>query len=444
MGNRIKKINLSLAKSYGLKKIIIISPHFPPSNLTAVHRARFFANHLSAFGWEPIILMVHEKYYEESLDYNLEKLLPDALRIEKVSAFKITKPRLIGDIGLRSFFQMYKKAKELIRKEKIDFIYITIPSFYGALWGRWLHEKTGIKYGIDYIDPWVHEFRGSNQVFSRHWFSSKISKFLEPIAVKKASLITGVAESYYQGVIDRNPYLKERTKFIAIPFGSEKKDHEKVNELHLQPYLFQKRPGKIQLVYAGAMLPKAYTILDIIFKAICKNLSDFSFLEIHFIGSGKTPTDPNGYNIKPYAEICGLWETIIFEHPKRIPYLDVLVHLAAADGVFILGSTEAHYTPSKVYQAVLSGKPIFAVLHKQSTAVKVIRDSGAGMVLDFDGENDLDTIESFFTPALLRYFKWIQTYEDVDINHYAFEEYSAKNITSQLATQLDKITDILP
>ncbi len=43
-----------------IKKIIIISPHFPPSNLTAVHRARFFAQHLPSFGWEPTIVTVHE------------------------------------------------------------------------------------------------------------------------------------------------------------------------------------------------------------------------------------------------------------------------------------------------------------------------------------------------------------------------------------------------
>ncbi|MBC7689412.1 MAG: glycosyltransferase, partial [Aquabacterium sp.] len=65
-----------------MKKILIISPHFPPSNLAAVHRSRLFAHHLPSFGWQPIILTVDEKYYEEALDYNLEKLLPPGLRIE--------------------------------------------------------------------------------------------------------------------------------------------------------------------------------------------------------------------------------------------------------------------------------------------------------------------------------------------------------------------------
>ena len=113
-----------------IKKVLIISPHFPPSNLATVHRARLFAQHLPSFSWEPIILTIDEKYYEEKLDNHLKKLLPPNLRIEKVNAFKVTKPRLIGDIGLRAFFQLYKKAKQLIKKESIDFLYIPIPSFY--------------------------------------------------------------------------------------------------------------------------------------------------------------------------------------------------------------------------------------------------------------------------------------------------------------------------
>src|SRR6185312_17170294 len=167
------------------KSVLILYPHFPPSNLAGVHRPRLFAQHLPAFNWEPVILTVDEDYYEENLDWNLVKLLQEHLRIEKVKAFKNTKPRLIGDIGLRAFFQIYKRAKELIKKEAFDFLKIPIPSFYCALLGRWLHQSTGIKYGIDYIDPWVHDFPGSDRLFSRHWWSKQLSKLLEPVAVKK-------------------------------------------------------------------------------------------------------------------------------------------------------------------------------------------------------------------------------------------------------------------
>ncbi len=422
-----------------MKKILIICPHFPPSNLAAVHRTRLFAQHLPACNWEPIVLAVHEKHYEEKLDWNLHQLLPVQLRVEKVEAFKLTQPRLIGDIGLRAFFQLYKRAKQLIQNEQIDFLYIPIPSFYIALLGRWLHNSTGIKYGIDYIDPWVHFFAGSDKLFSRHWFSTKIANFLEPIAVKKASLITGVAAGYYKGVIDRNPHLQKHALFAAMPYGGEKLDHAMVKTLQLKPYLFSKKQGKIQLMYAGAMLPKAYEPLRKIFSAIQKQLSVFEHIEFHFIGTGKSPNDTNGFNIKPIAQEYGLWETMVFEYPARIPYLDVLVHLNEVNGVFILGSTEPHYTPSKVYQGVLSQKPIAAVLHSASTACEVIRQSNAGMVLDFNGATDTDKIEQQFVYFITQFLVFIQTFDSGNVNQTVFEQFSAKSVTEILVNNLDSI-----
>lgn len=417
-----------------MKKILIISPHFPPSNLAAVHRSRLFAQHLPAFGWNPVILTVDEKYYEEKLDENLVKLLPQQLRIEKTKAFGVTRPRLIGDIGLRGFAQLYKKAKRLIKAEAIDFLYIPIPSFYAALLGRMLHASTGIRYGIDYIDPWVHTFPDGASM--RHKASEAIANFLEPIAIKKASLITGVAEGYYKGVEERNPYLKNTCIFGAMPYGGEKQDHEKVKQLAIKPYLFQKN-YKLQLVYAGAMLPKAYQPLEQIFSSIQNNRAAFENLELHFIGTGKTPDDPNGFNIKPLAEKYNLWQSVVFEYPRRIPYMDVLVHLDAADGIFILGSTEPHYTPSKVYQGVLSGKPILAILHKESSALQVLNKTNAGVFYPLDPEHLYD-LGASFAQLFKDYVAFAGNFTPSQVKQQELEVYSAFSVTKKLAELIDK------
>ena len=421
-----------------MKKILILYPHFPPSNLAGVHRPRLFAQHLPSFGWEPVILTVNEKFYEEMPDWALVKLLPKGIRIEKVNAFPIGKFRLIGDIGLRAFFQLYQRAKQIIKSEKIDFLFIPIPSFYCALLGRWLHSTTKIKYGIDYIDPWVHQFPGSEKLFSRHWFSTHIAKFLEPIAIKKASLITGVAEGYYKGVLERNPHLLQQVVLGAMPYGGEERDHQVVKQLGIEPYLFKKKKGKIQLIYAGAMLPKAYEPLEQIFKSIQQNPTIFSRVEFHFIGTGTRADDPESYSIKPLAEKYNLWHTTVYEYAARIPYLDVLVHLNIADAIFILGSTEPHYTPSKTYQGVLSGKPILAVLHQQSTALKVLGESKAGIILAFNGEEDICYIEQQFATVFNGFIEFLKWFNPKQIDQRMFDQYSAKNVTSKLADLLEQ------
>ena len=221
-----------------------------------------------------------------------------------------------------------------------------------------------------------------------------------------------------------------------MPMGGEIQDHEIVETLNLEPYLFKKNKEKIQFVYAGAMLPKAYKPLEEIFKAVVKNKEFFNQVEFHFIGTGKTPNDEAGYNIKPLAEKYGLWENIIFEYPFRIPYLDVLVHLNIADAVFILGSTEAHYTPSKVYQAILSKKPVLAVLHTDSSAVNVIRKANAGVVLDFNGEQALQLISENFALALKDFIAFKNNFKEEQINKDMFKDYSAFEVTKKLSLLL--------
>lgn len=325
----------------------------------------------------------------------------------------------------------------MIKAEGFDFLYIPIPSFYCALLGRMLHGSTGIRYGIDYIDPWVHSFPGSEKKFSRHWWSTKLAKMLEPIAVKKASLITGVAEGYYNPVLERNPQLKNVVTG-AMPYGGEALDHKRVEELQLKPYLFNKKPGKLQMVYAGAMLPKAFGLLDLIFKAISENREVFKEVEFHFIGTGRLANDENSGTVKPYAEKHGLWQNIVFEYPKRIPYLSVLVHLSIADGVFILGSTEPHYTPSKSYQAVLSHKPVLAVLHAASSAVGVIRNAHAGVVLSFNGEEESGKAGALFTETFLTWLDFKNAFDPEKVDMQEFNKFSAYEVTKALAGLLDK------
>jgi hypothetical protein len=121
--------------------------------------------------------------------------------------------------------------------------------------------------------------------------------------------------------------------------------------------------------------------------------------------------------------------------------LDVLKKLEAADGIFILGSTEPHYTPSKVYQAVLSKKPILAVLHEKSTAVNIIRDSKAGIVVTMNGEEELDSLPIHFLEVLKQFQDFQHSFNSSKIDKAALEQYSAKAVTSVLVDALNKIVN---
>ena len=421
----------------GFRRVLIVAPQFPPSNLAAVHRSRLFARHLPQFGWDPIVLTVDPKHYEEPLDTDLVELLPRELRVERVAALPTKPIRLVGDIAIRAFGPLLHRVLKIVDREKIDFLYLPIPPFFSAPIGRLVHRLRGTPYGIDYIDPWVHAPLQQERLFNKHWLSRQLGRVLEPFAVREARLITGVAEGYYEGVLERNPRLKTQAVIAAMPYGGEADDHRALKSLGTKPYLFA-NDGRFHLVYAGALLPRAFRPLEALFRAIAAAPAVFADVCFHFIGTGTSPDDPNGYTVRPIADRHGLWDGRVTEHPSRIPYLDVLAHLNAANGIFVLGSTEPHYTPSKVYQGVLSEKPVLAVLHQASSACAVLRETSAGRVLAFDGEEGVGIIESEFASVFRDYRRFATGFDPSQVDMAQFDRYSARNSTRILADALDR------
>lgn len=390
-----------------MKNLLIIYPHWHPVNLAGVHRPRLTGNFLSEFGWQPIVLSVDEKYYEEKPDPDFVRTFSNDFEVVRVKAFPVTKPRLIGDIGLRAFFQLYKGALDIIRTRQIDFIWIPIPSFYTALLGRLIYRKTKISYGIDYIDPWVRDI--SSRRDWRHRVSNLLARLLEPVAVKKASLITGVSYEYFLPVLDRNfrkkvsslersqatnqtldslhsptrlsPITNHQSPFtihhMSFPYGFDPNDHKiRLKDIRF-PWSGEKKV--VPWIYAGAFLPNSRLFVVALFKVIAELRHEQKWNErirLYFIGTGSYP----GKSIMDYASEAEI-DDIIVEDRNRYPYLHVLNYLSAADTVMVIGSTERHYTASKVYQALLSERPVWAVFHEESTAVKVMEESSADQFL---------------------------------------------------------------
>lgn len=435
-----------------MKTILIIYPHWHPANLAGVHRPRLIGNYLKELGWTPRILTVNKKYYEETPDPDFEKTFSPDFVVTRVKALPVTQPRLIGDIGLRAFFQLYREARQIIRNESIDFIWLPIPSFYNALLGRLLYEKTKVPYGIDYIDPWVRDL--TNQKNLRARISQFFAKLLEPIAIKKASLISGVSYPYYEPVIKRNfptiysqlanqplnssihqfinPYTRLPFTHVAMPYGFDPSDHTlKIGGIQ---YPWEENKERKIWLYAGAFLPNSHVILKAFFESI-KNLRKTNqwdeTIDLWFIGTGNYPAK----SIESYAHDYDLTD-MVTEHRQRYPFLHVLNYLAAANTVMIIGSTEKHYTASKTFQALLSQRPVIAAFHQESSAIQVMRDCEA------------DTFTVGYNPDMT-HAQLVKTFEEIILkqlaseswtpNLNALEQYSSKEGAKKLVEAIESV-----
>lgn len=413
-----------------MKNILIIYPHWPPSNLAGVHRARLISNFLHDFDWHPIVLTVKSEFYEEKPDFDIIKTVNPKTEIIYTDAKPVKKFRIIGDIGLRSFKFLKKEALNIIQNRKIDFIWIPIPSFYVALLGRILYKKTGIPYGIDYIDPWVRNI--SNRKNLRAILSNLFARLLEPYAVKKASLISGVSRNYYLPVLNR--YFKKNLPVdVAMPYGFDPNDHN--IQIKNIKYPWDNYPNCKPIVYAGAFLPLSGYFTELLFKSI-RTLKDENKLDsnikLFFIGTGNYTHK----SITEYAKDAGITD-VVTEIRERFPFLHVLNFLAKSYGVLVIGSTEKHYTASKIFQSLLSNRPVFSIFHKESSAIKILEECSADnytvkYIDNINKEQFEKQIEQTFYKFVHQTLNW-----NADLN--ILNKYSAKESAKNLVHSIEKI-----
>lgn len=403
-----------------MKNLLIIYPHWPPSNLAGIHRPRLIANFAKDFGWHVTVLTIEPKYYEEEYDWNMVKLVSPDVEIRYAKAFPVnTRLRLFGDIALRGFTSLYKAAKNIIKEINIDFVWIPIPSFYTALLGRMLYASTGIPYGIDYIDPWVNGFTNQEKIFSRSWASNILGKILEPLAVRKAVLISGVSTTYYEAVLERN-FKDKDVVHVGMPYGFDPNDH--IVEVDVSDTPWNQNQEIKPIVYAGAFLPKSHTFIDALFESISiikKEGRWDNAMHLYFLGTGPY----SGKSIIDYALEHNITESV-HEIRSRFPYLSILNFISRAYGIMVIGSTEKHYTASKTYQALLSKRPVFAVFHSESSAVKVLEECEAAQYLvTFKEGMNIKMLVSAMTEC---FSSFINNTESWNPNLYCLDKYSAK------------------
>ena len=429
-----------------MKNLLIIYPHWHPVNLAGVHRPRLVGNFLSGFGWKPVVLTVQEDRFEEEPDPDFAQTFSKDFEVHRVGALPVTKPRIVGDIGLRAFFYLYMGAIKIIKQKEIDFVWIPIPSFYTALLGRLIYRKTRVPYGIDYIDPWVRDI--STRKDWRHRVSNLFARILEPIALENASLITGVSYEYYKPVLDRNfkhrqvlspfsqlepPIYQSSGQPIyhtAFPYGFDPNDHK--IRLDNVNYPWSDEVEKKPWIYAGAFLPNSRMFLKLFFEAINEIRKSGKWdekVKLYFIGTGAYL----GKSILAYATDAGIGD-IVIEDRNRFPYLHVLNFLSAAETVMVIGSTEKHYTASKVYQALLSEQPIWAIFHEGSTAVQVMEECMADQFLvKYQEGMEEDLLKESIKSVLVKRIEsnsW-----NPDLN--ALDKYSAKESARKLVEGME-------
>ena len=426
-----------------MHRVLIVAPSYVPSSYPPTHRVRFFARHLPEFGWQPEIVSVEAADMGEPADPDIDRLAPQSVPVTRSRAFplRLTRRFGVGDLGYRSLLPMRRVLNEVIERRRPDLVFIPGPPWPAFLHGPYIKRRFGIPYVIDYIDPWVNAIGADSRWWTKAFWFRQLAIKLEPDVVRHASRFVAVSDGTNDDVRARYPWLPA-DRFTGIPYGFEASDFDALrSQPRANPY-WDVSDGKLHLVYVGAMLPNGFETLRALFAGVLR-LRDtapavFERLRLHFFGTTYDPNATEG-RVVPVAREMGLAEQVT-EHPKRVPYLDALNILCTADAILALGSSERHYTASKIFPNILARRPMLAVYHEASTVCEIVREAHAGELVTYSDDSRAEQHSEEIAAALVRVVT-PGNYAPERVRWEHFEEYSARNMTRRLATIFDEVVD---
>ncbi len=432
-----------------MRRVLMVTPHFPPDSSAASHRVRLLAPHLPEAGWSPTIVTLEPSAYEGRLDRDLEALVPPGLEIVRVPAwpYNMTRRVGLGDLGLRAFSGLRRACRRLLARERFDALFITIYPVYPALLGAGLKAEFGVPFVLDYQDPWVGAWGESvgGGVNGRPDWKSRASRtlgmWLEPRAVGAADALVAVSQGTLDGIIERMP-AAARLPHGVIPLGFEPDDFESLRRRSPDVARFDPSDGLVHLCYVGTLLPTGIDTLRLLLRALERARHEdpaAGRLRLHFFGtSNQSVADRD--RVLPIARECGVAESVT-EAPGRLDYLDALSVLTQASAILLLGTSERHYTASKLYPALLAKRPILALFYEASSVVSILRSAATEPSVRVIAYGDGPPSETRVGEVAchLKALAASCTYNPADVALDRAADVSARSLARQLAAVFDRV-----
>lgn len=424
-----------------MNRVAIIGADFAPSSLPPALRLRFFVSHLREFGWEPTVITTDPRHYNGSLDPEIERLLPEGLRVIRTPALPRSLTRLIGlgDLGARSMGYHWRVLRDLCRGGEVDLVFIPVPAYMPMVLGRLAHDRFGIPYVIDYIDPWGSDYYWTVPRWQRppKWLAAyATARLLEKYALRHVAHIVGVSRGTTESVRRRYPWLGEADT-TEIPYGGEPGDWEYIRRHPRCNQVFDPADGGLHFCSVGAYTEAMRPVLTAFFAGLRKARAEdpeLARLRLHFVGTSYSTGRPC---VAPIAREEGV-DDLVEEHPQRVPYLDALQLLADADALLVIGSAEPHYTASKIFPYILARKPLLTIFHRDSSVIDIVESAQAGSVVSFSAEDPLPGKVGEVARRLRELAALAPGYEP-RTRWQALEAFTTRAMTARLACVFDKV-----
>lgn len=422
-----------------MRNLLFITYFWPPSGKATLHWPLKMIKYLPELGWQPIVLTVNEDTFTQK-DISLLDEIDPALTVVKSKTFEpfniyrkfigkkkeehliasetISKSNtslshrlsiwirmnlFVPDARIGWYFSAVKSGSEIISKNKIDAIITIGPPHSTHLIGQKLSKKYNIPFLPVFIDPWVDIVYYKN--FKRSKPTLCIDNHLEKSILEKSSHTVFVTESMRNDYVKKYPSLTDKSSVLYWGFNDD--DFQGVNSAA------KTNSNEKLLVHAGNIFDYQNPIM--LWKEIKSRIDRGENFKIKFFGTiaPDIKKSISKYGLANYTEFIGF-----------LPYKQMLSELLSANYLLVC-ATEKRHVPGKLFEYLRTGKPIIAFGHDNEEVAKILSDSNAGMLFNYE-----ESVGSFFEKAA-----------SFSVNEKAVKQFDRKQIAEKLKNILNSITE---
>ncbi|HWA28481.1 MAG TPA: glycosyltransferase [Lacunisphaera sp.] len=350
-----------------MKRVLIVSPHFPPVNAPDMQRVRMSLPYFAEAGWEATVLTVDDPTPTAPVEPELLATVPADVPIVRARCLSRTWTRWlgIGNVALRALPFLFRRGCRLLAARRYDVVYFSTTMFTVLPLGRIWRCLYGVPYVIDLQDPWVTDFYARPGAPPppggwKYGFSRSLGSLLEGWTLRRVSQLVTVSAAYGETLRERYPELRH-LPVTELPFGSPDPDLQ-----HVRSTLARRPPllpaGPYRLAFAGAIGPGMLVAVEVLVAALAELRKSGVAASAHFYGTTYSHRDHDRRVTRNLADKYGVPD-LLHESPGRLPYFQALQVTLEADVNLLFGSQDLAFTPSKLLALLAAGRPILAIAH---------------------------------------------------------------------------------
>jgi glycosyltransferase involved in cell wall biosynthesis len=420
------------------KKLLIITYYWPPAGGPGVQRWLKFVKYLPEFNIQPIVYIPENPTYP-IIDTGLESEVSDKAIIIKnkifepyglASIFGKNKTKKISSgiipnqkkqsflektllwvrgnlfIPDARFFWVKPSVtylKKYIEENNIDTIVTSGPPHSLHLIGLQLKKELNLKWFADFRDPWTTI--GYHKALKLSSYAEKKHKALEKEVLNSADTIIVTSKT-------------TKTEFQAL---TSKPIEVITNGYDVE--IIEKQPldDKFTLAHIGSFLSERNPMIlwQALHELVTENADFKNDFRLKLIGatSQEVLDAISEFKLTDYVQNLGyISHHEAVEHQKKSQVL-LLIEINSEDTKSII--------PGKLFEYMVSDRPIIAIGPKDSDFAEIIASTNTGVFYTYDEKEKLKAL-------LLKYYQEYQN-QNLKVHAVGLQHYSRKSLTEKLA-----------